>query len=713
MRNLFILLIIFSLFLFTSCSKKKSEEGATNIILLVPDALRTRQLPCYGYQKIKTPTIDNLAKNGVIFENCFVKQPATAVSFSNLFGGSWSVSTGLKENEKTLAQYLKEYCYYNVGFVSSRILWSPEYYKKGKAKNEFNKGFDEYIQDISLKKFPYHRKSKDTTRDILEWLNKHKNNKSPFFLFAHYMDPHSPHKPSYDAQIELIDEEIGEIIKKLKELSLYDNSLIIFTSDHGESLGDPVVDHASPPGHGWFLYLEQTQVPLIIKFPQNKYIKSVSQIVRNIDIMPTILEYIRAEFDKRQMEGESLLLAIERDKNLGLISYHLAGSTRVCPEGTESIIFSDEDSMFQYIQGSYSDRIQEFYNITRDPTERNNLYYDVQYRNPVTKAKRFLEELSKKQSSFREQESEKSSNGVGEKELTALRSLGYVAGGAPAPDIRKSNFLMSESLNNIGYLKYYDFIRHNLWGVKLNDDYYAIKIVTLDNEEYFIIANKNRELFKYNKKEGFQTLSVNDVQDITLDPQNSSILILQNDELKIIESKGKAKIPTFSNISQLLPCQGFYFDNFNNIYIFKKGKIIKLDKDRKLAGSHEISVMSSDKFVVDGEGNIIVADENKIIKYDKSGAFIKSFEIENIHGGISSIAIDKDNRIWILEDDSPSVIIYDGEGNKITSFKYNTYEFQKHKKGQGEPVPTKQLLICDDKIYIIDNWESILVYSLM
>ena len=281
MRKFFISLIFINIVLLISCSspQPKSGEEHTNIILLVPDALRAKQLPCYGYQKIKTRTIDNLAKNGVIFENCFVKRPGTQVSFSNLFSGSWDVSTGLKKSEETLAQYLKEKGYYTVGFVSSRILWSPEYYEKSFQKNEFNRGFDEYIQDISLKKFPYHRKSKDTTKDILMWLEKNKDKNLPFFLFAHYMDPHSPHKPSYDAQIELIDKEIGKVIKTLKKLSLYDNSLIIFTSDHGESLGDPVADHASPLGHGWFIYLEQVQVPLIIKFPKNKYIKSVSQIV--------------------------------------------------------------------------------------------------------------------------------------------------------------------------------------------------------------------------------------------------------------------------------------------------------------------------------------------------------------------------------------------------------------------------------------------------
>lgn len=115
MRKFFISLIFINIILLISCSQpQKLEEEHTNIILLVPDALRARQLPCYGYQKIKTRTIDNLAKNGVIFKNCFVKQPGTPVSFSNLFSGSWDVSTGLKKNEKTLAQYLKEKGYYTV-----------------------------------------------------------------------------------------------------------------------------------------------------------------------------------------------------------------------------------------------------------------------------------------------------------------------------------------------------------------------------------------------------------------------------------------------------------------------------------------------------------------------------------------------------------------------------------------------------------------------
>ena len=713
MRKFFISLIFINIVLLISCSSQQPKLGEehTNIILLIPDALRAKQLPCYGYQKIKTRTIDNLAKNGVIFENCFVKQPGTPVSFSNLFSGSWDVSTGLKKNEKTLAQYLKEKGYYTVGFVSSRILWSPEHYEKGKAKNEFNRGFDEYIQDASLEKYPYHRKSKDTTKDILAWLGKNKN--FPFFLFAHYMDPHSPHKPSYDAQIELIDKEIGKVIKKLKELSLYDNSLIIFTSDHGESLGDPVADHASPTGHGWFLYLEQIQVPLIVKFPKNKYIKSVSQIVRNIDIMPTILEYIGAKYDKRQMNGKSLLPAIEKNKNLGLISYHRTGVTRVCPEGSESIVFSDQDELFQYIQGQYSDRIRELYNITLDPDERNNLYHDAQYENLVVNAKQLLGELNKKQKALHKEESSRSSEKIDEKELRALKSLGYIAGGAPAPDIRKRLFIMRKNLGNLGFLNYYDFIRHNRWGLNIRDKYYAIKIITLDNKKYFIIANKNKELFRRRKKGGFHSLNIDNVQDIALDHQQATLYILQNGKLKIMDVEGKIKGYTLPGIKKFSSCQGIYIDHHNNIYIFEKEKIIKFDKSRKPIGYYNISDMNSNRFAVDEEENIFAAQENKIMKYDKGGIFIKSFGNKDILNGISSIAIDKDNRIWILEKESPSVIIYDGKGNKITSFKYNAYKFEKRRWSMGQPVPTKQLFICRDKIYIVDNWESILVYSLI
>jgi arylsulfatase A-like enzyme len=125
------------------------------------------------------------------------------------------------------------------------------------------------------------------------------------------MDPHYPHNPSYDAQIEIIDNELEKIVSKLKQLFLYEKSLIIFTSDHGETLGE----HNTPVGHGWLLYKEEFNVPLIIKFPKNKYQKKIDHIVRNIDKLPTILDYVGTK-SKIKKDGVSLLPMIKKIKIL-------------------------------------------------------------------------------------------------------------------------------------------------------------------------------------------------------------------------------------------------------------------------------------------------------------------------------------------------------------------------------------------------------------
>jgi len=679
-----------------------------NIILIAPDALRAKQLPCYGYNKIRTETIDNLVKNSVIFNYCFVKLPGTITSFSNLFSGSWSVSDGLKNNEKTLAQYLKENGYFTVGFVSSQILWSSNYHKR----NEFNRGFDEWYQDVSLEKLPVrHRKNEDTTADIINWLNKHKDINSPFFLFAHYMDPHAPYEPSYDSEIEKIDKELSKIIKKLKELSIYDNSLIIFTSDHGESLGE----HNSPLGHGWFLYTEQIQVPLIIKFPKNKYIRSINQLVRNIDILPTILDYIGSKYDEDKIDGKSLLPAIERNKNLGLISYHETNSSRVCPEGSEGIIFSEKNLFYQYIQGKFSERYHEFYNITLDSDTKNNLYYNSKYKKLTTKAKKHLSRMGKQLQEREKSVFSKYSSQIDEKQSKMLKSLGYIRDGAPTPYIRKGLFLiMSKHLNKIGVLKYSDFIRKSGWGKSFKDNYYPLKIITLDNKKYFIIANKDRELFQFSKKEGFKSLNIKNVKDIALYPLNKTLFIVQKNptRLKIMQLQGIVRNYRHPKTNYILPCESIYIDQSSNIYILKKRGIIKLNKKRKIEANYKIPGWKYNLTAVDKEGNIFLGRNNKVFKFDKKGTFIQSFGEEEIHYGISSIAIDKENRIWVLEEKSPSVIIFNRNGEKITSFIYNTYEPSNKLGTQKRFLKPIQLFICQNRIYIIDEWEGILVYQL-
>jgi len=645
-------------------SLELAENEKPNIILIIPDALRAEQLPCYGYTKTKTKNIDNLVKDSVVFKDCFVKHPGTTNSFSCLFSGLWSPSDGLKKDEKTLAQYLKESGYHTVGFVSSYILWSPEYHEIGGRQNEFNRGFDEYVQDVTLE-YPYYRRNEDTTKDIIEWLSESKSRKSPFFLFSHYMDPHGPYEPSYDGEIEKIDKELGKIIKKLKELSLYDNSLIIFTSDHGESLGSPD-DHNSPRGHGWFIYSEQIRIPLIIKFPNNKYIKSIDQIVRNMDIMPTLLDYFGIKYNKDEIDGKSLLPAIKENKNLGLISYQYSAHTRVCPEGAEGIIFSEKNILYHYIKGKYSNRYRKFYNISADPHEKNNLYINSNYKKLIDKADEILSSFTKSNKSLKVSPQNKLTR-ESKKKLEVLKSLGYIKNGAPAPYTKKGFFLMSKELDRIGYLAYSDFIRKPEWGIQLRakDKYYPIKIATSDNNDYFILANEDKVLLNYNKTQGFKSLGINNITDLGFHSKKNILYFLKNNEIKILVD-GKLKNFVHKNINEFYPCEGIYVDMNNNIYILMIEKIIKLDENTEQVTSFNIPGTISKQFVVDKEENLFLAKDKEIIKFNKKGAHIKSFGYKDINYGISSIAIDDRNRIWVLEKESPSVIIYSANSTSDT-----------------------------------------------
>jgi len=701
-RAYIIVLLAFILTILGGSCSKSVPDRRPNVILIVPDALRAQQLPSYGYQKISTPAINSLVKKGIIFKNCFVKTPSTATSFSNIFSGSWSVSTGLKNEEKTLAQYLKEKGYYTVGFVSSRVLWTSEHNEKGKCKNEFNRGFDEYIQDTSLKKFPYHRKSKDTTADILSWLDNHKDLNSPFFLFAHYMDPHSPYDPSYDKEIEKIDFHLNRIISKLKELSLYDNSLIIFSSDHGESFGE----HNSPPGHGWLLYKEQTQVPLIMRFPEDRYRGSVNQIVRNVDIMPTILNFIGIKYDRKNIEGKSLIPAVKKNKDLDLIAYLSASPNRVCPEGSESIVFSKKGMIYQFIRGMYSNRYRELYCISKDPFEENNLYTDQKYTEIVTGAEKQLKEITDQIMANKENLPTQAEN-IDEKELEALKSLGYIGDGAPAPFERKRWFLMTKRLDDIGYFVYTDFIRKEKWGVFLRDKYHPVKLVTLDNKDFFIIANNDHELFRYNKEKGFQSLKIKNIQDIALHPQNRTLYFLHKGILKTLRPDRSIKECSNPNIQKVFPYRSVYIDQNGNIYLFREKDFFRFDKKGLRTASFNIPWVHSNHFEVDEEGNIYIGGKDKILKFDPKGNLVKKFGkfIEK-----SSVEIDNNKkRIWSVELRVPIVKIYNKDGEMLTKFRYNDYNDQ---NDSNPPIPI-QIYICKARIYFIDAWEGIFVYSLL
>jgi len=382
--------------------RQSEQRRRLNIIIYLVDTLRADHLSCYGNPVVKTPHIDKLASQGVLFQKAFSQcswtRPSVASLFTSTypsFHGAITKEDALTEQITTLAEVLKKNGYYTVGFINNPFI-IPLF--------GFHQGFDSYVITYQpLRDRPLY--AHHMNQLILPWLEK--NASKPFFLYIHTLDPHDPYTPPppfdtmyekdykgsidgssetmgqiqrgeikvtprdiqhlealYDGEISLNDAAFGELIKKLKELQIYDRSLIIFTSDHGEEF----YEHKGLK-HGLTLYEEQINIPLIMKcaphFPAGKKISSMARI---IDIMPTILELVNITIPQ-QCQGSSLLPLINGEV-----------------KSLTDEIYSEEDydeRVLQSIRGgkwkliSYSKTGSlELFNLLKDPKEQHNLAAD-------------------------------------------------------------------------------------------------------------------------------------------------------------------------------------------------------------------------------------------------------------------------------------------------------------------------------------------------
>jgi arylsulfatase A-like enzyme len=218
-------------------------------VLIAIDTLRADHLGCYGYRRIGTPAIDQLASEGVRFEHAYAQVPLTLPSHTVILTGTYPMfngvrdltSPGLNQTIPTLAEIMRQNGYSTAAFVSSFVLnsmWG------------LNRGFEvyDYETDPGAGNNPslLERRGDRTVGRVLDWLDSHADR--PFFVWVHLYDPHSPYRPPepyfsryaghlYDGEIAFDDEQLGRLFAQLRKLNLYDNSLIVLASDHGESLG--------------------------------------------------------------------------------------------------------------------------------------------------------------------------------------------------------------------------------------------------------------------------------------------------------------------------------------------------------------------------------------------------------------------------------------------------------------------------------------------
>jgi choline-sulfatase len=303
-------------------------EGAqSNILIYLIDTLRRDRLGCYGYSRPTSPRIDAFAAKAVVFEDAIAQSPWTRSSVASIFTGLWPQVHGANHDDEklgstmpTLAELLTRAGYQSLGLTAN-----------GNVSRAFgfDRGFERYAYLAHSEGAEVAFDSREVNTKVFELLDQRSADR-PFFLYVHTVDPHAPYDPPepfrsalagadprnrfasvaglvelegwvepvepqipqallrlYDAEIAANDASFGALLDELERRGLYDNTLIIFVSDHGEEF----FEHQDWT-HGKHLYSEVIDIPLIIKPPGSMPARRVANLAQHVDLMPTVLDVI-------------------------------------------------------------------------------------------------------------------------------------------------------------------------------------------------------------------------------------------------------------------------------------------------------------------------------------------------------------------------------------------------------------------------------------
>jgi choline-sulfatase len=261
-----------------------------SVVLISIDTLRADHLGSYGYQKIHTPHLDELTQHGTLFSQVDTPVPMTLPAHMSLLTSTYPYVHGVTENGQesrrkrvTLPGVLRANGYHTAAFIGGYVL---------DARFGLNDGFDVYDSPFHLRPDPgedppdIKRPADEVLRSAAQWLET--NAGRPSFAFIHLYDAHQPYAHgSYDSEISYIDEAIGNFELSLAAHKILQDTVIVLTADHGESLGEHGEDT-----HGYFIYESTLRVPLIIRWPAGtpKYPARVSDPISLIDLAPALLE---------------------------------------------------------------------------------------------------------------------------------------------------------------------------------------------------------------------------------------------------------------------------------------------------------------------------------------------------------------------------------------------------------------------------------------
>ena len=402
----------------------QKKPSAPDIYLVTIDTLRADHVHCYGYERVQTPALDALAKDGIRFAQAFTPSPITNTSHTTILTGLLPSSHGVTDFavplaavHPTWAELLKQKGYHTAAFIGAVILDS-----KSLAPG-LDRGFDFYDN------FPEHpltksrfgrveRRGMDVVQRAVKWMNA--NPAGPHFVWLHLYDPHDPYEPAppysqtykdhlYDGEIAYADSALANFLAYLKKLGRYENSVIVVVGDHGEGLGEHHEDT-----HGIFLYDSTTHVPLIVKLPsRSNAAKVVDAQVRTTDILPTVLDLLHASVPVK-LDGESLKPYFGGAEFASRTAF---GETDYPLRFGWAPLRSVRAEGFKFIEAPKP----ELYDLQKDPGELKNEYGPTS--EMVQKGRKLLTDLRAKKPPAAAGSAAAASPGA----ANQLQALGYVA----------------------------------------------------------------------------------------------------------------------------------------------------------------------------------------------------------------------------------------------------------------------------------------------
>ncbi|MCP4895738.1 MAG: sulfatase-like hydrolase/transferase [bacterium] len=317
-RQFYVLVLLCSALLTVGCLK----EQPLNVLLVTFDTTRADHIGCYGKGDGLTPHVDGLAAEGVRFAKAYSAVPLTTPSHATILTGKYPFSHGVRDNgqfvlpeqQETLAEILK-----GAGYRTAAAIGAFPLTKRFGTDQGFDLYDDKVERTVTAllgeqevpkqRLFFDERRAGRVNEALAPWIEA--NRDEPFFVWAHYFDPHQPFQPPapydqlythdrYLGEIAYADENFGKLLDLLRKLEVYDRTLIIFASDHGEGRGEH-----NELTHSLQVYDTTVHVPLIIKAPGMPAGLTVEAPVATVDILPTVLDILDIALPE-DVQGRSL-----------------------------------------------------------------------------------------------------------------------------------------------------------------------------------------------------------------------------------------------------------------------------------------------------------------------------------------------------------------------------------------------------------------------